>query len=196
MAHAGVPLHGGVGIYAFYALDSRTCWSSTATRTLTLVAELVAAIVAGAQILGGLAAPAIHRRFRRRTSALIAMAALSALALALAGVYESFWAVIGLIVVWGLMFAASRPIRQAYMNGLILAPARHDPLVRLADELDRRRLSAAVLEAAAGVWGYASSYALGGAISALAIPCLALSGGRTPRRHVESPGAEPAAEPA
>ena len=40
------------------------------------IAGLAAAIVAGAQIVGGLAAPRIRRVFRRRTSALIAMAGL------------------------------------------------------------------------------------------------------------------------
>ena len=55
--------------------------------------------------------------FRRRTSALIAMAALSAVTLALIGLLESFWPVLGLIVVWGLMFAAAMPIRQTYLTG-------------------------------------------------------------------------------
>jgi hypothetical protein len=67
----------------------------------------VAAIVAGAQILGGIASPRIHRRFHRRASALITTAGLSALTLGVIGFVESFWAVIGLIVVWGLLFAAS-----------------------------------------------------------------------------------------
>ena len=32
---------------------------------------------------------------------------------------ESFWLVLGLIVVWGLLFAATMPICQAYLNDLI-----------------------------------------------------------------------------
>ena len=98
---------------------SRTCSSCTATRRRTAIAGLVAAIVAGAQILGGLAAPRIRRLFRRRTSALLATGALSVLTLALIGTVESFWTVLGLIVVWGLLFAASMPIRQTYLNALI-----------------------------------------------------------------------------
>ena len=169
---------------------------STATRTLTWSqAGLVAAIVAGAAILGGPAAPAIRRRFRRRTSALIAMAALSALALALMGVYESFWAVIGLIVVWGLMFAASRPIRQAYMNGLI--PSRQRATILSFDSL---------MSLTGGVWAQPvlgprrrrlGVRVLLRAISALAIPRLALSRRENAAADtIESPGAEPAAEPA
>ena len=69
---------GGVGIYAFYALQPYLLelWGDPQAYQ---VAGLVAAIVAGAQILGGLAAPWIRGRFGRRTSALLATAALSSL---------------------------------------------------------------------------------------------------------------------
>ena len=188
---------GGVGIYAFYALQPYLL-ELYGDPDAYLVAGLVAAIVAGAQILGGLAAPAIRRRFRRRTSALIAMSALSAVALALMGVFESFWAVIGLIVVWGLMFAASRPIRQAYMNGLI--PSRQRATILSFDSLMSSTggvWAQPVLGRAADVWGYATSYAIGGAISALAIPCLALSRRENAAADtIDTPGAAPAAEAA
>ena len=49
----------------------------------------MAAIVAGAQILGGIAAPRIRRVFDRRTSALIGMSTVGVAALALIGVIES-----------------------------------------------------------------------------------------------------------
>ena len=83
------------------------------------IAGLVAAIVAGAQILGGFAAPWIRGLFARRTSALFAATAASAVTLALIGVADRFWAVIALIVVWALLFAAQMPIHSAYLNGLI-----------------------------------------------------------------------------
>ena len=35
------------------------------------------------------------------------------------GAIESFAVVIAAVVVWGLLFAATMPIRQAYLNGLI-----------------------------------------------------------------------------
>jgi hypothetical protein len=73
---------------------------------------LAAAIVAGAQILGGMAATGIRKLFRRRTSALLPAEVLSAGSLVLVGLVHSFWAVIALIVVWGLLFAAVMPIRQ------------------------------------------------------------------------------------
>jgi MFS family permease len=166
---------GGVGIYAFYALQPYLL-ELYGDPDAYQVAGLVAAIVAGAQIAGGIAAPRIRRRFHRRTSALIAMAALSVLALGLIGVVESFWAVIGLIVVWGLLFAATSPIRQAYINGLI--PSRQRATILSFDSM----MSSAggvwtqpALGRAADAWGYAPSYLIGAAISTLAIPCLALS---------------------
>ena len=166
---------GGVGIYAFYALQPYLL-ELYGDPDAYQVAGLVAAIVAGAQIAGGIAAPRIRRRFHRRTSALIAMAALSVLALGLIGVVESFWAVIGLIVVWGLLFAATSPIRQAYINGLI--PSRQRATILSFDSM----MSSAggvwtqpALGRAADAWGYAPSYLIGAGISILAIPCLALS---------------------
>ena len=64
---------GGVGLYAFYALQPYLL-RLYGDRRAYVIAGLAAAIVAGAQILGGVAAPRIRRRFRRRTSALIAAA--------------------------------------------------------------------------------------------------------------------------
>ena len=79
---------GGVGIYAFYALQPYLL-ELYGDPTAYSIAGLVAAIVAGAQILGGIAAPRIRSLFRRRTSALIVAADRSAsLALALIGLID------------------------------------------------------------------------------------------------------------
>jgi MFS family permease len=166
---------GGVGIYAFYALQPYLL-ELYGDPEAYQIAGLVAAIVAGAQILGGLAAPRIRRLFRRRTSALIATAALGVLTLALIGVVEQFEAVIALIVVWGLLFAATMPIRQTYLNGLI--PSRQRATILSFDSMMSSSggvWAQPVLGRAADAWGYAPSYLLGAAISALALPCLALS---------------------
>jgi MFS family permease len=166
---------GGVGIYAFYALQPYLLELYGDPQAYQ-IAGLVAAIIAGAQILGGLTAPWIRRRFRRRTSALIGMATLSVITLALIGTIESFWPVIGLIVVWGLLFAASMPIRQTYMNGMI--PSRQRATILSFDSLMDSTggvWAQPILGRAADVWGYAPSYLLGAGISALAIPFLALS---------------------
>lgn len=166
---------GGVGIYGFYALQPYLLELYGNPRAYQ-IAGLVAAIVAGAQILGGVAAPWIRRRFHRRTSALIVTAGITVIALGLIGLVQSFWAVIGLIVVWGLLFAASMPIRQTYLNGLI--PSHERATVLSFDSLMSSSggvWAQPVLGRAADVWGYGPSYLLGAAISTLALPSLLLS---------------------
>jgi MFS family permease len=166
---------GGIGIYAFYALQPYLLelWGDPEAYQ---IAGLVAAIVAGAQIVGGAAAPRIRRLFRRRTSALIAMTALSVVALGLIGIFENFWAAVGLIVAWALLFAASMPIRQTYLNALI--PSRQRATILSFDSMMSSTggvWAQPALGRAADVWGYAPSYLLGAGISALAVPFLALS---------------------
>ena len=68
------PFTGGVGIYAFYALQPYLLELYGDPEAYG-IAGLVAAIVAGAQIVGGLVAPRIRKLFQRRTSALLATAA-------------------------------------------------------------------------------------------------------------------------
>jgi MFS family permease len=188
---------GGVGLYGFYALQPYLL-ELYGDPTAYSIAGLVAAIVAGAQILGGLAAPRIRRLFHRRTSALIVTAALSSLTLGVIGIVETFWAVVGLIVVWGLLFAASMPIRQTYLNGLI--PSRQRATILSFDSMMDSTggvWAQPVLGRAADVWGYAPSYLMGAGISALALPFLALSRRQNaPADTVEVIDAEPAPQPA
>ncbi len=166
---------GGVGIYAFYALQPYLLELYGDPDAYT-IAGLVAAIVAGAQILGGIAAPRIRRLFHRRTSALIATLGVSTMTLGLIGLIESFWVVLGLIAVWGLMFAASTPIRQTYLNGLI--PSRERATIISFDSMMSSSggvWTQPLLGRAADAYGYAPSYLIGAGISALALPFLALS---------------------
>jgi MFS family permease len=166
---------GGVGIYAFYALQPYLLELYGDPHAYQ-IAGLVAAIVAGAQIAGGVAAPRIRRLFHRRTSALIATAGLSVITLGLIGLAKSFWAVIGLIVIWGLLFAATMPIRQTYLNGLI--PSRQRATILSFDSMMSSTggvWTQPVLGRSADALGYAPSYLMGAGISVLALPCLALS---------------------
>ena len=188
---------GGVGIYAFYALQPYLL-ELYGDPNAYQIAGLAAAIVAGAQILGGLAAPRIRRLFHRRTSALIAMAGLSVVTLGLIGLIESFWAVIGLIVVWGLLFAATMPIRQTYLNGLI--PSRQRATILSFDSMMASSggvWAQPLLGRAADVWGYAPSYLIGAGIAALALPFLALSRRQNaPADTLDVAEAQPAPQPA
>ena len=166
---------GGVGIYAFYALQPYLL-ELYGDPNAYQIAGLVAAIVAGAQIVGGVAAPRIRRIWRRRTSAIIVTTALGVLALALIGLIESFLAVVVLIAVWALLSAASIPIRQTYINGLI--PSQQRAAILSFDSLMESGggvWAQPALGRAADMWGYATSYLIGAGISAVALPFLVLS---------------------
>jgi MFS family permease len=166
---------GGVGIYAFYALQPYLLQLYGDPHAYQ-IAGLTAAIVAGAQILGGMAAPRIRRLFKRRTTALLLTAGASVATLGLIGVANSFWPVIGLIVVWGLLFAATMPIRQSYINGMI--PSQQRATILSFDSMMGSTggvWAQPVLGRAADVWGYAQSYVAAAGISLFALPFLALS---------------------
>jgi MFS family permease len=180
---------GGVGIYGFYALQPYLL-ELYGDPDAYLIAGLVAAIVAASQILGGVAAPVIRRAFRRRTSALMAIAALGAGSLVLIGIVSAFAWVIALTVLWGLAFAASRPIRQAYLNGLI--PSRQRATILSFDSLMQSGggvWAQPLLGRTADVWGYGPSYVLAAGIAAVSLPFLALSRRqRAPADVVDAPG--------
>jgi MFS family permease len=169
------PFTAGVGFYAFYALQPYLLELSGHPEAYG-IAGLVAAIVAGAEIAGGIAAPWLRRRFRRRTSALLAAEAAGLVTLALMGLLQHFWVVLGLIVVWGLLSSAAIPIRRAYLNGLI--PSEQRATILSFDSLLGSTGGVAVQPAlgrAADVWGYGTSYVLGAAVSILALPFIVLS---------------------
>jgi predicted MFS family arabinose efflux permease len=169
------PFTAGVGFYAFYALQPYLLELSGHPEAYG-IAGLVAAIVAGADIAGGIAAPWVRRRFQRRTSALLAAEAAGLVTLALMGALQHFWVVLGLIVVWGLLSSAAIPIRRAYLNGLI--PSEQRATILSFDSLLGSTGGVAVQPAlgrAADVWGYGTSYVLGAAISVLALPFIVLS---------------------
>ena len=84
---------------------------------------------------------------------------------------------IALIVVWGLLFAASMPIRQAYLNGLI--PSQQRATILSFDSMLGSTggvVVQPVLGRSADVWGYPGSYLLGRRhLGALALPFILLS---------------------
>ena len=169
------PFTGGVTIYAFYAMQPYLLDLYGDQRAYA-VAGLAAAIVAGAQIAGGLLVPHIGRIFGRRTSVLLWGTMVSVILLALIGLVPHFWTVIALLVLWGLMFAALTPVRQAYINGLIASKER--ATVLSFDSLLGSSGAVAIqpiLGKAADVWGYPISYAGSAVVQALAIPLLWLA---------------------
>jgi MFS family permease len=183
---------GGVGIYAFYALQPYLL-ELYGDPDAYQVAGLVAAIVAGAQIIGGIAAPRIRRLFHRRTSALLLTATIGVGALALIGWISNFYVVVGLIVVWALLSSASRPIRQTYINGLI--PSRERASILSFDSMMASLGGVGiqpVLGRSADIWGYGPSYAIGAALSAISIPFIVLSRRQNARADtIEAPPVQP-----
>ncbi len=83
---------------------------------------------------------------------------------------------VGLVVVWGLLFAATEPIRQTYINGMI--PSRQRASILSFDSLMASGggvVSQPALGKAADVWGYPSTYLMSAGITALALPFIARS---------------------
>ncbi|HMJ15800.1 MAG TPA: MFS transporter [Polyangiaceae bacterium] len=166
------PFTDGVGIYAFYAMQPYLLELYGDERAYG-VAGLAAAIVAGAQIAGGLLVPHIRKAFQRRTSMLLLGTALSSVMLASIGLLPKFWIAVFVLVLWALMFAAITPVRQAYLNGLI--PSQQRATVLSFDSLlgsSGGVVAQPALGKAADVWGYSTSYVGAALIQALALPFL------------------------
>ena len=183
------PFTAGVGIYAFYALQPYLL-EIVGDPEAYGIAGLTAALVAGAQIVGGFAAPRIRERFRLRTSALLAAAGLGSLTLAAIGLSGSFWVVVGLIALWAMLAAATMPIRQSYLNGMI--PSAQRATILSFDSM-LGSSGGVVIQPALGrsadVYGYGGSYLIGAAISAAALPFIY-------RSRRERPEADAASTPA
>jgi MFS family permease len=161
---------GGVMAYAFYAMQPYLLQLYGDPRAYA-VAGLAAAIVAAAQIAGGLLVPYVGRLFARRTSVLLCGTALSTAVLAAIGLIPQFSVAVVLLVFWGLMFSAITPVRQSYLNALI--PANERATVLSFDSLMASSgavVAQPVLGKAADVWSYPVSYICGAMIQALALP--------------------------
>jgi len=169
------PFTMGAGIFVFYAMQPHLL-DLYGDPNAFGIAGLAAAIVAGAQILGGLAVPLLRRAFSRRTDVLILAGVVSVVSLALIAWTSSFWVAIALLVVWALAFSAAGPMRQAYLNGLI--PSEQRATVLSFDALMASSggvVAQPGLGRVADVWGYPASYAVSAAISAVALPFFVLA---------------------
>ncbi|HET8645544.1 MAG TPA: MFS transporter, partial [Vicinamibacteria bacterium] len=166
---------GGVAIYAFYAMQPYLL-ELYGRKGSYAIAGLAAAVVAGAQILGGYLAPQIGKAFRRRTSFLLFGSALSTAALAIIGLVSTFWVALSLLGIWAIVFAATTPIRQAFINGLI--PSEERATVLSSDNLVASSGAVVVqplLGKVADAWSYPVSYVAAAAIEVLALPFILLA---------------------
>ncbi|MFB9308260.1 MFS family permease [Agromyces hippuratus] len=165
----------GVGFYVFYALQPYLVelWGDTGAYS---IAGLAAAILSGSQVIGGLVAPWVRRRFRKRTTTIILSLVVSSLVLLALGVNRNFWIALVLLTVWGLVDAAAGPVQQAYLNDMI--PSQQRATVLSFDSLLGSTGGAViqpVLGRSADLWGYPGSLVVSGGIQALAVPFLWLS---------------------
>jgi MFS family permease len=165
----------GVSIYGFYAMQPYLLELYGDPRAYG-VAGLSAAIVGGAQIAGGLVVTRLSHAVRRRTSMLLVAVLASTVTLALIGLIPRFAIAVGLLVIWGLLFATVKPVRQAYLNDLIPSEQRatglsFDSLMGSGGGV----VFQPALGKAADVWGYPASYLCCAAIQLLAAPFIWLA---------------------
>jgi len=169
------PFSAGVGFYAFYAMQPYLLQLYGDPRAYG-IAGLAAAMVAGAQIAGGLVVGRVRGLFKRRTDALILGAVLNVALLAGIGLAPSFPIALILLAAWCLTFALQSPFRQAFVNGLI--PSEQRATVLSFDNLMGSAGGAVVqpvLGRVADVSGYGASYLVGAVVHALSIPFVLLA---------------------
>lgn len=169
------PFVTGVSFYIFYALQPFLL-QLYGDKKAYGIAGLVAAIAALAQIGGGLLAPYMKEVFSRRTGALFVGTCISVLLLITVSQVQSFWLALGIIFFWGLIFAGLLPIRQAFINGIILSEQRatilsFDSLMGSSGGI----IIQPILGRTADVLGYASSYMLAAGFQTIALPFILLA---------------------
>ena len=169
------PFTAGVGIYAFYAFQPYLL-QLFGDPTAYGIAGLAAAIVAGAQIVGGLIVSRVRRLFSRRTQALLLGGAINVALLLLVGVTNSFVMAVALLAVWSMVFAIEMPLRQAFINGVIPSEQRatvlsFDALMGSAGGV----VAQPALGRTADLFGYGASYVVSAAVQALALPFVLLA---------------------
>jgi MFS family permease len=184
------PFGVGVGFYVFYAMQPYLLQLYGRSESYA-IAGLAAAIVAGAQIVGGLTVPLMRWVFQTRTMVMIVGTVATAIMLLGIGLTSSFWGALVLLAAWAIIFAAVVPVRQAYLNGII--PSAQRATVLSSDNL-LGSTGGVVIQPALGrvadIWSYSISYMVSAGVELLALPFLFLA--RRERAtsdpvHVETP---------
>jgi MFS family permease len=164
------PFSAGVGFYAFYAMQPYLL-QLYGDRTAYGIAGLAAAMVAGAQIAGGLISSRVRGLFRRRTDALILGTVINVILMVLIGLTTSFAIALLLLAIWCLTFAIQSPFRQAFVNGLI--PSAQRATVLSFDNLMGSAggvVAQPALGRVADVAGYGPSFVVAAVIQAAGVP--------------------------
>jgi MFS family permease len=187
------PFTVGVGFYAFYALQPYLLELYGDPNAYS-IAGLAAALIAGAQIVGGLIVPWARRLFSRRTHALLIGGVANVALLALIGITTEFWIALVLLAAWAMVFAIESPLRQAFINGLI--PSQQRATVLSFDSLMGSAggvVAQPALGRTADLYGYGASYVVAGVVQALALPFVLLARAQNASSDPILPDAEPTA---
>jgi MFS family permease len=187
------PFTFGVSYFAFYAMQPYLLQLYGDSQSYILVG-LAAAVLAGTQIVGGLAVPLVKKLFGRRTSFLLFSSLGGAALLALIGLTSNFWVALALLAGWGIIFGVTSPVRQAFLNGLI--PSAQRATVLSSDNLLSSSGGAVIqpiLGKAADVWSYSTAYVIGAAMQLIAVPFVLLA--RRARAGSDRIIRDPAARP-
>lgn len=161
-----------VGPYVFYALQPYLL-DLYGDPSAYIVAGIAATLVAIAQICGGIMANRFSQLFKKRTTALVILGIISSLLLIGLYLTNNFYLALGLVFLWGLVFAAVMPIRQSYLNGMI--PSKQRATVLSFDSMMSSSGGVVIqpaLARSADVWNYGTSFAIGAMIQVIAIPML------------------------
>lgn len=164
------PFTAGTGIYVFYALQPFLL-DLFGDPNAYSIAGLAAALVAGAQIVGGVLVPRVRRFFRYRTDAIVVGGVLGVALLALMGLSSTFWLALVLVAAWAMAGAIVTPMRQSFVNGAI--PSTQRATVLSFDSLMGSAGGVVVqpgLGRVADLSGYATSYLAAAAVETIAIP--------------------------
>jgi MFS family permease len=169
------PFSAGTGIYVFYAAQPYLL-ELYGDPDAYSIAGLAAAIFAGVQIAGGLLVPFARRLFRLRTDAVLGATAVGVAVLLVLGTTSSFVLALVVLAAWSLIGAVARPLRSAYLNGIVPSEQRATVL-----SFDSLMTSAGGVVAQPGlgrvadIGGYGASYVVTAAINVLALPFIVLA---------------------
>jgi len=166
---------GGVSIYAFYAMQPYllNLYGNNAGYG---IAGIAASIVAGAQIVGGVLVPYAGRIFAKRTTFFFIATVISVAALAAIAIFNNFYLVLAVFAVWSLIFAATTPIRQSYLNELL--PSQQRATILSTDNMLASAggvFAQPILGKTADIYGYPVSYIGSAIFQFFALPFLALA---------------------
>ena len=96
---------------------------------------------------------------------------ISVVSLVLIALAGNFWIVLVVLAVWSVVFSATGPIRQTYMNGIV--PSAQRATVLSADNM-LTSVGGVVCQPGLGkvadIWGYPTSYLGSAAFQILALP--------------------------